>query len=31
MFVVHEEGLVTVDQTSHVRSIPTWFASYFLV
>ena len=31
MFVVHEEGLVTVDQTSHAGTIPTWLASYFLV
>ena len=32
MFVVHEEGyLVTVDLTSHVGTIPTWLASYFLV
>ena len=26
MFVVHEEHLVTVDQTSHVGTIPTWLA-----
>ena len=31
MFVVHEEDLVTVDQASHVGTIPTWLASYFLV
>ena len=30
--VVYEEYLlVTVDQTSHVGTIPTWLASYFLV
>ena len=31
MFVVDEENLVTVDQTSHVGTISTWLASYFLV
>ena len=32
MFVVHEEYLViTVDLTSHVGTIPTCLASYFLV
>ena len=31
MFVGHEEYLVTVDLTSHVGTIPTWLASYFLV
>ena len=31
MFVVHEEYLVTVNLTSHVGTIPTWLASYFLV
>ena len=30
MFVVDEEYLVTVDQTSHVGTKP-WLASYFLV
>ena len=28
---VHEEYLVAVDLTSHVETIPTWLASYFLV
>ena len=27
----YEEYLVTVDPTSHVGTIPTWLASYFLV
>ena len=31
VFVAHEEDLVTVDQTSHVGTIPNWLASYFLV
>ena len=31
LFFVHEEYLVAVDLTSHVGTIPTWFASYFLV
>ena len=31
MFVVHEEYLVPVDLTSHVGTIPTWLAYYFLV
>ena len=31
MFVVQEEDLVTVDQTSHVGTMPTWLASCFLM
>ena len=31
LFFVHEEYLGAVDLTSHVGTIPTWLASYFLV
>ena len=31
VFFVHEQYLVAVDMTSHVGTIPTWLASYFLV
>ena len=31
LFFVHEEYLVVVDLTSHVGTVPTWIASYFLV
>ena len=31
LLFVHEEYLVAVDLTSHVGTIPTWLASYFLL
>ena len=31
LFFVHDEYLVAVDLTSHVGTIPTCLASYFLV
>ena len=31
LFFVHKDYLVAVDMPSHVGTIPTWLASYFLV
>ena len=30
VFCAHEEYLGAVDMTSHVGTIPTWLASYFI-